>query len=498
MQFASNKMGGKSFLISLAIHGVIFIFLAVFVIGGNSKIQEVVKAILVPDIKPQKYEPRPQIAKPVEVPSVPKTQIISDEFMPIVLAKRSSPLPGKQIKTTAPALSGENSLSYDTISPSSLTKSIIAPKIMTAASVLPADTSIPKSVATGASTTGLGGNLGNGNDSLTASKSGRGFSALTDAPRVIAGKNQLSITRVNAALKVEDALAEVAKGVRLGYSSLPPLPKGEPGGVIIGRGKNMEGFIRFTRVKHFLADWWSDPSAMPGVMQWMNTQTSIHVDMNVEGGAATLDDPKLQKTPLAIMTGHDRSLLIGRGLKGNYKHGLNEAEKTGLRRYLLEAGGLLFFDACGHTLHLTNEVKSELRGILPEYSFDWIPNKHELYTCYYDLGGPPPGACRFWKHGGIYPYEPPTKYLEGIFINDRLAVIISDRDFLCGARIKATPGHGNTGEDSPSSYRFLANVIIYSLTHGGISVHDDYVPEMTDADKISIDAPVKVRVLIPE
>ena len=90
------------------------------------------------------------------------------------------------------------------------------------------------------------------------------------------------------------------------------------------------------------------------------------------------------------------------------------------------------------------------------------------------------------------------KHLQGLFINDCLAVVISNRDYLCAARSKPRPGHGNTGEMSPPTHRFLTNVIVYSLTHGGISEYSDYVPEMTDADRISIESPARVPALLPE
>ena len=227
----------------------------------------------------------------------------------------------------------------------------------------------------------------------------------------------------------------------------------------------------------------------------MNPGRSLCI--NVEGGSVLLSDPKLMKCPLAIMTGHDRAL-ISLSIRGNYRTNFSEQERAGLRQYLIEAGGLLFFDECGHDTMLLRQLKSELRETIPEYSVERIPNQHELYSCFYDLGGPPPGAYRFWKHG----YTRQTratigKYLEGIFIDGHLAVILSNRDYLCAARTKHRPGHGNTGEESPSTYRFLTNVIVYSLTHGGVSEHSGYIPEITDADTISIDSPVLVPILAP-
>lgn len=498
MRATQGKWARKSFLISVVIHGALFIFFAIYVIGVSTKVQEVVNTVFVSESKPQDYKPRPQMARPIVSPSLPQTQVVSTDFVPVVTTKRSSSSPGREPKSSILFKASDDSI--DNIgSPTALTKSDIAPRVMTEARVRPSatDSTVPPAVSgsmygQAGPGTGLGGGGGIG---VGGSGRGRTGSVVTAASPA---KQSLSMTQMHSALKVEDGLAEVAAGVRLGRSRFPPLPDGEPGGMVIGRGKDMEGRIRFARVKHFLADWWSDPCAMPGLMHWMNTNTQIHVDMSVEGGSFKLDDPKLLKSPLALMTGHDRILLISAGLRGNYIHTLTESERTGLRRYLVEAGGLLFFDACGHTLALTNQIKAELRSAIPEHSIENIPNTHELYTCYYDLGGPPPGAYRFWKHGTTWPPRGVSRHIQGLFIKDNLAAIISDRDYLCGARTKSRPGHGNTGEDSPSSYRFLANVIIYALTHGNISEHSDYVPELKDAEKISINVPVNVPILMPE
>jgi len=496
MRVEEKKWARTSLLISLAVHGVIFIFLALYVIGSSAKVQELIHTMFVPETKPQKYEPRPRPVRPITRPSLPRTQVVDTDAIPVTTPKRLSPMPGRTTETNVLPRATDEPLAQDVASPSSLTKDRIVPRAMTAARVLPADLSLPPVASGGTSDqSGTGSGLGTGRGGVGAGGRSRAGSAVV---RVAPGGQQLSMTRASAALDVSEGLAEVAKGVTLGRSRVLPLPKGEPGGIVVGRGKDIEGYIRFARIKHYLADWWADPTSMPAVMYWMNLETKVHADMNIEGGAVTLDDPKLTKCPLAVMTGHDRVILIGRNLKGNYRHNLTDPERAGLRRYLIEAGGFLFFDECGHDLMLARTVKSELRNALPEHSVEWIPNDHELYTCYYELGGPPPGAYKFWKHGSGAYQRVNRRYLEGLFIKDRLAAIISNRDYLCAARTKNRPGHGYTGEESPSTYRFLTNVVIYSLTHGGISEYSDYVPEMTDADRISIDAPVHVPVLMPE
>ncbi len=499
LKMGEKKRTRESLLISLVFHGLIFVFLAMYVTGATTKVQELVQAMFLPEPKPQKYEPRPRPVRPITRPSFPRTQVVDVDAIPVISPKRSSPVSGRTAKTVAVLKRADESLARNAVSPSALTKDRIAPRVMTTAKILSAESPLP-SVASGgtAGQGGVGDRLGGGRG-IGAGGGGRsrvGTAVIATAPK----RQSLSITRAYATLKLEDSLAEMAKSVTLGRSRVPSLPKGEPGGIVIGRGKDIEGRVRFARIKHYLADWWADPTAMAGLMHWMNNQTKIHSDMNVEGGALQMDDPKLTKCPLAIMTGHDRTLLLSSQLRGKYKRNLSNSERMGLRRYLIEAGGFLFFDECGHDVMLARLLKTELRAALPEHDVDRIPNDHELYTCYYELGGAPPGAYRFWKHS---PRRGQIKaivggHLQGIYINDRLAGVISERDYLCAARTKNRPGHGNTGEESPSTYRFLTNVIVYSLTHGGISEYSNYVPEMTDAKAINIDSPVQVPPLLPQ
>ncbi len=499
MRAQGERWTQRSLLISLIIHGIIFIFLALYFIGPSMRVQEFVHAIFVPESEPKKLEPRPRPVRPISRPVPPRTQVVDTDIIPVATPKRSSPLTGRTVKTNVLLKAADESLVQDVASPSSLARDRILPKVMTTAKVPPADLSLSISVSgDGADKVGTGGRMGIGEDGMGVGKDGRSRTGLP-AVGPASDRQPLSMIREHAALNVSDSLADVAKGVILGPSRVPPLPKGEPGGIVIGRGKDIEGRIRFSRLKHSLADWWADPTSVSGLMYWMNGRTNVHADINIEGGALRLDSPKLIKCPLVIMTGHDRIVLNSSSISGNYMHRFTDSERGGLRRYLIEAGGLLFFDACGHDAMLARQVESELRTALPEYTMGPISNRHELYLCYYEIGGPPPGARRFWKHGNIR-LDPSARnrYLDGLFINNRLVAIISDRDYLCAARTKNRPGHGYTGESSPSSYRFLTNVVMYSLMYGGISDNSDYIPEMTDKDRISIDAPVQIPVLLPE
>jgi len=258
------------------------------------------------------------------------------------------------------------------------------------------------------------------------------------------------------------------------------LPEEDIGGILIGQGDDISGHIRLIRVKHGLSDWWQDPSALNGLIDWLNKNTRIHADMKVAGGVLTLDDPRIFDAPVIIMTGHDRSVTESRNLMqpdqkgGKLVESLTSAEKAGLREYLVDRGGVLFFDDCGFSGLFADEVRSILREVLPEYNIERIPRTHEIFKCYYHLPGPPKGSEMFWGsenvgRGVVFPY------LQGITIGRRLAVIFSRKDYLCAIETVEIPSHTQLRyRYSPDVYKFMTNVVVYAMRYGGITDRSDY------------------------
>ena len=284
---------------------------------------------------------------------------------------------------------------------------------------------------------------------------------------------------------VNNGLDDVVRSIPLG-GELPAPPRGEPHGHVVGKGRDIRGVFRFTRIRHTLSDWWADASSLNALTKWLNERTKIKTDMNVEGGAVKLTDANLLKMPLAFMTGHDPSLTRSRNLLGRQYGGgkmdsrLSEAEAAGLRRYLVEKGGFLVFDDCGVNAPAQAMVRlflAQMRYVMPEYQIERIPNHHEVYNNFYEMGGPPVGFDIFWW--GTRP--PKRNYLEGISVGEKLSVIIVRRDYMCAMESVSLPTR--SVHYSPGVYRFMTNVVVYALTHGGISDYSDYVPADTLANK---------------
>ena len=285
---------------------------------------------------------------------------------------------------------------------------------------------------------------------------------------------------------VRDALDDVVENVTLSTHIVPPLPKGEPGGRVIGKGRDIRGVFRFARIRHNLSDWWADASSLNALTKWLNERTKIKTDMNVEGGGLKLTDTNLFKTPLAFMTGHDPSLALSRDLFGTgHRTGkmagrFTESEAAGMRRYLVEKGGFLIFDDCGVNAPAQAMVRlflAQMRYVMPEYHVERISNNHEIYNNFYEMGGPPIGYDVFWW--GTRP--PKRNYLEGISVGDKLSVIVVRRDYMCAMETISLATRSI--HYSPGVYRFMTNVVVYALTHGGISDYSGYVPESALGEK---------------
>ncbi|MFQ6040187.1 MAG: DUF4159 domain-containing protein [Candidatus Poribacteria bacterium] len=493
-----GKATRRSFIISLVVHGILFVALAFYIFNLHERVEEAIEMAFIEPV--DMPEPRPR--KPYKPKVIPKPIVVAtNEFSPssgIIEARsaRKPIAPGAMKDSMKPAIVtrySDHNLTQGTMTPSALSKSRTISQVATAAKIVAVDKvsfGEPSStLGTSAAGAGLLGDRtqpGGGGDG-EGSGTGRGSFGVGHGRNGvgIGGKRPgLSLKDTTRTTSISDTLEDVAEGMSLGDMEVPPLPQGEPGGRVIGRGKDIKGVFRFVRLKHNLADWWDDPTSVIGIAKWLNANTQIRADMNVEGGALKLTDANLMKAPLALMTGHDPALLRQddrfrqAGFSTDFQQQFTQAERTALRRYLLEKGGMLFFDDCGHnsvTYPLKRKLISELQAALPEYLVKPIPNDHEIYTCFYNMG-PPPGAAQFWGHG---PRGKIPKYLEGLFIDGRLAVLLSGRDYLCAAEtIKV---HSGKISRVSSVYRFLTNVVVYSLTHGKISDYSNYVPEDNSA-----------------
>ncbi|MGQ9608510.1 MAG: DUF4159 domain-containing protein [bacterium] len=475
---------GQSFIIALILHGAILLILGAYIAYTQSPpVKEWVASTFLKAQKEVKPKERPKDIKPIMRPTIPTEQpmpIQDVQIVPRVTTAAVMRAP-RAVAATEVLEFDDAPVARNVVINANVPRVRVAPSVVTYANI--PTTSSPEAISFSAPVAAA----------PAAPSVGRGI--VGTQVRVAKGAiRPQGLSMIKNITVADTGLANVAQAVTLGKVAVAPLPKGEPGGRVIGRGKDIEGVFRFTRVQHALADWWADQSSLVALAEWLNTQTKIKTDMNVEGGAIRLTDPKLSKCPLVFFTGHDpanvRSQNLARGEP--IKNRLSEQEKDGMRKYLIEDGGFIYFDDCGVNAPAQAFLRltlAQLRYAMPEYSVDRIPNDHEIYNNFYEMGGPPVGFDIFWW--GTHP--PKRNFLEGITIGDHLGVLVCRRDYMCAMESVSLPTR--TVHYSPGVYRFSTNVVVYSLTHGGISDYSKYVPEDRTADRIQINAPTVVPTL---
>ena len=258
-------------------------------------------------------------------------------------------------------------------------------------------------------------------------------------------------------------------GFDTAFQGLVKIPKEKLGGILEGTGNEIRGHIRLIRLKHSLSDWWQDPSAIPALIKWLEEHTPIRADMDFEGGALRLINPQIMDAPLIIMTGHDKDITVGRGLAkdGPLETGFTSAERAALRKYILEKGGMLFFDDCGFNGLFAHIVADELQQIFPGYPLEILPHDHELYSIHYHLPKPPTGGDVFWGNENNA-QTTQFRFQKGIIINNRLAVVYNRKDYMCAMETAEIESRTMLRlRRSTDVYRFMSNLLIYALKYGG-------------------------------
>ena len=250
------------------------------------------------------------------------------------------------------------------------------------------------------------------------------------------------------------------------------------GAVLEGEGTEIRGHIRLIRLKHSLSDWWQDPTAISSFAKWLGENTNLRADMKYAGGSLRLTDSRILDAPLVIMTGHDKDITVGRNLAkgGPLTNSFSDAERATLRKYIVEQGGMLFFDDCGFHGLFAAIVADELQTIFPEYPLENLPHHHEIYNIYYQLPRPPSGGDVFW---GSENQPKPTqfKYQKGITINNRLGVVYNRKDYMCAMETVEIESRTMLRlRRSTDVHRFMTNLLVYAMKYGGNTDRSGYKP----------------------
>jgi hypothetical protein len=471
----SAKRTSSAFTVSLIIHGVLAFVVSAYLVTQTQQFKDLVGAEVLQAKEPPKPQVRKPVIKPLIKPTVPTESTVIVEQVAVqprvttaAMVRTTSVQPQTVLEFSNKVVKLDAPINPNV--PKVVNPNAPVPQVVTHADLPVSDA--PGALAFSAPVASA--------PAAGPANIGRGIAGTVQVK--VAFERPAGLAMVEHVGAAKDALGDVVQNVTLGNVEVPPLPRGEPGGRVIGKGRDIRGVFRFTRVRHSLSDWWADASSLNALSKWLNERTKIKSDMNVEGGAVKLTDANVMKAPMLFMTGHDPSLVRSRNLLGRQYGGgkldsrLSEVEAAAMRRYLVEKGGFLVFDDCGVNAPAQAMILlflAMMLYVMPEYQIERISNDHEVYNNFYEMGGPPVGFDIFWW--GTHP--PKRNYLEGISVGDKLSVLIVRRDYMCAMESVSLPTR--SVHYSPGVYRFMTNVVVYSLTHGSIADFSGYVPDNT-------------------
>ena len=204
-----------------------------------------------------------------------------------------------------------------------------------------------------------------------------------------------------------------------------------------GENKNIYGQFTIARLKYGGGgDWYSDPSSLPNLLNFVAANTKIKVNPK-EKNIAILDND-FSAYPYLYMTGH-----------GNIK--FNESEVIALRNHLMNGGFLHADDNYG----MDKAFRREMKKVFPNIDMVELPYTHDIYHCYYDF---PKGLPKIHEHDN----KPPQGL--GIFYKGRLVVFYTYECDL-GDGWESQKVHHDPESKRLEALKMGTNIIIYSLTH---------------------------------
>ena len=183
-------------------------------------------------------------------------------------------------------------------------------------------------------------------------------------------------------------------------------------------------------------DWYNDPSIIPNILKFMQTNTTMHLG-NAEHHIE-LTDQELFSFPIIFMTGH-----------GQISFSTEEAQQ--LRRYLSEGGFLYADDDYG----MDTFFRREMKKVFPDNKWVELPFSHSIYNSHFSFSN---GVPKIHEHDG----GPPKGF--GLFHESRLVVYYTWNTNISDGW--ADPNvHNNPPLIREKAFRMGTNIIVYALTN---------------------------------
>ncbi len=197
----------------------------------------------------------------------------------------------------------------------------------------------------------------------------------------------------------------------------------------------------FAQLKHE-GDWDPDPSAVHNLLKHARDNSTLEVKFKRQD--VTVSDPKASTYPLWYMTGHREFTW--------------SAEEVGRVQRFLNAGGILFADACCGRFSFDSAFRREMAKVFPEKRLERLPLDHPLFSCHYDIKRVDYTPRVREDYGA---FDAPE--LEGIMVDGKLAVVYSRYDL--GNGWEQFPHAYSYGMKDDDALKIGTNVIVYAITH---------------------------------
>ena len=181
-------------------------------------------------------------------------------------------------------------------------------------------------------------------------------------------------------------------------------------------------------------DWYSDPTSLPNLLSFLQTETGIQVapkEIVIEPS-----DPEIFNLPYLYLTGH-----------GRISFSDEAAEK--LHRHLTSGGFLHVDDNYGLNEHFRREIKK----VFPKHELLEVPYSHPIYHSHFDF---PSGPPKIHEHDG----KPPQGF--GIFYEGQLVVYYTYESDL-GDGWEDPDVHNDPEKIRQKALQMGVNIIVYAL-----------------------------------
>jgi hypothetical protein len=226
--------------------------------------------------------------------------------------------------------------------------------------------------------------------------------------------------------------------------------------------KKVQGFLKFYQLQYRgnksesngEPGWNVCPQALRILVDYTKSTTDIKIQLM---GSIRLDSKELLEVPLIYIMGCETVPVM------------TKEEIKNLGKYL-RSGGFVFIDDgfAAEWAAFNKVMRSILKDALGyDAIFERIPPTHPLYHSWEDFNGPPPGEDEVRPNKNHQVHEK-YRYLEGIFLNGRLAVLFSSKGYcMAWGEWRTNPASNGGPSDNTRQLQFGINAIVFALTQKG-------------------------------